>query len=353
MKKSISLLFALLLLSVVASALPGVKQYTPDFSGEYVFYRDKSFTTPSVVGFVYYNASTYGARYYCPADAKKQSAPRDISIYYTVDAENGSIEMTGERITGSDGSQDDADIVNYLHDLFYELAERRQKQDLQSAQPLVVSDDFVQFGGAVKITYNNVIPIFNVEKITAADGDAVLEVETIGALTSSGDSSFAYYKGVEGLPKDRERTTKLERGKRMPAQFGSQSVSIDSSWQKNMDNIWFLGDSALLSLTDISAPQLFKDSPEQYQEILLKKLSESTELSFSLWKHYRAESKGNTVKLTSVFYQPEKGDVTRDFKILTKKADGNYTLLSLTVFDSVYQKNRSYFNKILKSYKAE
>ena len=42
-----------------AAAVPGMVQYIPDFSGEYVYYSDRSFTRTSIVGFLYYNDSTY------------------------------------------------------------------------------------------------------------------------------------------------------------------------------------------------------------------------------------------------------------------------------------------------------
>ena len=54
----------------------------------------------------------------------------------------------------------------------------------------------------------------------------------------------------------------------------------------------------------------------------------------------------------NVFYQPESENVTRDFKIITQNKDGTISLLTLTIFDSVYQKNRSYFTKIIESYKV-
>jgi len=38
----------------------------PDASGEYVYYRDSSFNRESYIGFLYYDDSTYEARYYAP-----------------------------------------------------------------------------------------------------------------------------------------------------------------------------------------------------------------------------------------------------------------------------------------------
>ena len=55
----------------------------------------------------------------------------------------------------------------------------------------------------------------------------------------------------------------------------------------------------------------------------------------------------------NTFLQSDSNDLTRDFKIITKKQDGNFALVTFTVFDGVYQKNHAYFDSILKSYKVE
>ena len=49
----------------------------------------------------------------------------------------------------------------------------------------------------------------------------------------------------------------------------------------------------------------------------------------------------------NVFYEPDANSVTRDFKITRKTKDGDVVMI-LTVFDDVYQKNKSYFDAILK-----
>ncbi|MCR5622145.1 MAG: hypothetical protein K6G18_09840 [Treponema sp.] len=349
-KRFASVLLAAVLLCASASAIPLVKQYTPDFSGEFVYYRDNSFTSPSIIGIVYYNESTYGARYYCPADKAAQTVERDISIYFTIDAENNSIELTGENIFGSDGSQDDADIVNYLHDFFYEFAERRQKLDLQGPEAVTVTDDFAQFGGDVKITYNNLIPIFNMERLSTLDGDDVLYVETVGILTDSNDPAFSSYKGMMKLPKDKSRSfDKKAFAKAKQFSVGCQSVSLDDSWKQESDNMFLLGDNALLTLNEIARPELFKDSPDQFLEILMRKLSEGSSTSYTIWTKRKSCINGDSVKLDSIFWDPVEGNVTRDFKRLTKLSSGGYALLSLTVFDGVYSKKKSYFDKILGS----
>ncbi len=349
-KRFASVLLVAFLLCASAFAIPRVKQYTPDFSGEFVYYRDNSFVSPSFVGVIYYNESTYGARYYCPADKAAKTKERDISIYFTIDAENGSIEMTGENIFGSDGSQDDADIVNYLHDFFYEFAERRQKLDLLGPDSVTVTDEFAQFGGDVKITYNNLIPVFNMERLSTLDGKDVLCVDTVGILTDTNDPAFSYYKGIQGMPKDKSRSfDKKAFSKAKQFSVGKQTVSLDDSWKQENDNMFLLGDNALLTLTEITRPDLFKDSPDQFLTILMRKLSEGSSTSYTIWSKRKASSKENSVKLDSIFWEPVEGNVTRDFKRLTKLQGGGYALLSLTVFDGVYGKKKSYFDKILGS----
>lgn len=351
MKKRLSsLLCAACLLCASASALPLVKPYTPDFSGEFVYYRDRSFKTPSLVGIIYYNESTYGARYYCPADKAAKTEARDISIYFTIDSEHNSIELTGENILGSDGSQDDADIVNYLHDFFYEFAERRQRVELQGPEPVTVTDDFAQFGGDVKITYNTLIPIFNLEKLTALDGTEVLTVETVGILSDGSDPAFSYYKGTQTVPKDKSRSfDKKMFAKAKQVTVGCQSVSLDESWQQGTENMYLLGDNALLTLTEIARPDLFKDSPDQFLSILIRKLSEGSSTSYVLWPERKFSRREDSARLDSIFWEPTEGNVTRDFKRLTKLSGGGYALLSLTVFDGVYSRKKSYFDTIIGS----
>ena len=81
------------LFSVFAYSLPGMIQYIPDNSGEYVYYSDKSFTRQSIVGFLYYDDSTYAVRYYAPADSKNKLMAKDITLYFSVDPEANHLEL--------------------------------------------------------------------------------------------------------------------------------------------------------------------------------------------------------------------------------------------------------------------
>lgn len=349
--------FCCLLFAAVASlaaALPGVDRAIPDFSGEYVYYKDNTFKNESIVGFLYYDEATYAVRYYSPAAAAAKQPEKDITIYFSVNPDKAVLELTGETVVGSSDSADDVDIVNYLHDLFYEFSARRRKAPITDAVKLDVPQDFAQFGGTVTLSFNTRVPIFNLVSIKAVDGSPLFQLETAGLLADSADTSFASFKGVNGLPVDKKRAFSKNRSAKSAAlRFEEQSLAADTQWTQSMENLWLLGDSALVSMNVISIPAAFAEHPELFKELLIRKSCQGTTGSYALWQHAQVQEKGKAVTVTNVFYQPENGDVTRDFKVLTDIGGGRYAYLTLTVFDSIYQKNKSYFNKILKSYRAQ
>lgn len=348
-KKSAAGISVLLFACLSAFSLPGTQAYIPDTSGEYVFYRDKSFRTESVVGFLFYNEGAYAARYYAPPSKKNGGTEKDISVYVSVNPAAGTMELTGEKIQGA-VLPEDADIVNYLHDLLYEFASRRKKIALNSPEKVSSTQDFAQFGGSVTVLFNPFVPIFNIESIESADGESIFTIETSGMLTSSSDASFSAFKGIDGLPKDKKRTFKKKAASEMTAEFGAQKATLDSQWKQAMENLWLLGDSAILSMTTMAIPE--NTDAQTAKDSLVRRFSQSATLSYAVWQQRKITEEKNQTSIMNVFYQPESENTTRDFKIITISQDGIVSLLTLTVFDSIYQKNRAYFSTILKSYSA-
>ncbi|MCI5829525.1 MAG: hypothetical protein UHY90_06420 [Treponema sp.] len=340
---------AMFFLTAASYALPGVVQYIPDTSGEYVFYKDKSFKTETIVGFLYYNESTYAARIYSPANEKAKTTEKDITIYVNVDSSKAGFTMTGEKIDGSvDGNYE---LVNYLHDMLYEFAKRRQNITL-AKEIKTVDDDFNQFGGAVKIKFNSIVPLFNIEGISAADGSSVLQLETCGLLASSTDTSFTEFKGVSGLPKDKKRVFKKDKhAEDVEVSGGNQKITLDTQWKQSMQNLWLLGDYALLSINQMNLPANIE--ADHAFDILARRFSLGSTHSYVIWQQSKITKDEKQLSIMNVYFQPDTGNVTRDFKIITKNADGNFSMLAFTVFDGVYQKSRYYFDTILKSYKVE
>ncbi len=350
MKKFI---FTVLMILCVSSifALPGISSVIEDTSGEYVYYLDTSMDTPSLVGFIYYNPQTYAARFYNEANEK------DISIYITINPESETLDFTGEKIVGAKVLED-ANIVNYLHDMFYEFTSRRKKIEGFAKGSYVSEENFPQFYGNVRIKFNQCIPLFNLESIQSVDGNILFSLFTMGQLVSSDDQSFAQFKGVNGLtdeksikalPKDAKRKFKLKKSKSSSEYtYNSQKVTLDSGWAQSLDNLFFLGNAALITLTDSTFPE---DISFDTQKVFLeRKFSQSTNLSYALYNYRKFECTENTINLTNIYFQPETKNVTRDIKVLKRISDTTWAMFNLTVFDSVYQKHQKYFDSIVDSY---
>lgn len=356
-------------------SLPAVNSLLADSSGEYVYYSDKTFSdkSASIVGFIYYDDENYGMRYYSPAvnNSKSPRLEKDISVYIKLNSQNPNIEFLGERIIGTK-SPEDADIVNYLHDLFYEFAERQQKLEFpQETKTFSQNQNFPQFGGNVSLDFNIYIPIFNLESIKSSDGKILFQALTCGKLSNSQDSSFTDFKGVQGLPKDKKRNFKVSsKAKKLQVNFENninsqktsgklenqkivQNLTLDENWKQGMENLWLLGDYAILSLSLIQNPQQ-NSTQKNFGDFLIRRFIQSTNQSYALFPYLNLEQSQNSIKITNVFFEPQSENVTRDIKILTKISNSSetYALLTLTMFDNVYQKNKKYFTSILSTYKV-
>ena len=343
-------------------ALPGVSSYIPDASGEYVYYRDYSFKRESYIGFLYYDDGTYAARFYAPLDSEKQLPVQEVGILFSVDSSADHVEMTGERFTTAI-TPDDTDIVNYLHDMMYELTARRSKVENVTPETvaesktfldrgLAVNDDFMQFGGSVTILYDYLVPIFNVRKIISSEGKDLLRIVTAGLLVSSADSSFNDFSGLIEPLLDANEGEKISQKSEKQTYIlnrpnAVQSVTLDSLWQPSASNVWMFGNNALCSMNIISLPDSEK---QKFLDVLQRKLLLGTEESYSVWDRLAVSVSDSKISVAGYYYQNKTGAVTKDFKILTKLNDSEYGYINMTVFDSCYRKNYAYFDEILNSY---
>ena len=369
--------FRAALLAVFASlpvfSLPCVDSYLNDTSGEYVYYEDNTFLRKSYVGFLYYDDSAFSARYYAPADKDKKLPPKDVTILVSVEPNSNHLTITGEKIITSI-TPEDTDIVNYLHDLLYDFTEYRQKvwevspetvepSDKRSGaqfadRGIAVEEDYPQFGGKVSVLYDYLIPIFNIRKIVSSDGSVMLEAVTSGLLVSSNDKSFAEFSGFpdnlfsepvlgkSNLNAAEEKQSFIIKS----AQGVSQKIELDSLWQHTMENVWFLGDKAMISVNVVALPE---NGKEKYLDTLKRRMILGTENSYIVWKNLDLKVSDEKIEVSSYYYQNAAGKLTKDKKIFTKLSDSEYGFITFTVFESEYRKNHAYFDSILKSYHIE
>ncbi len=353
-----------------AFSLPGVNADIPDASGEYVYYRDYSFNRESYVGFLYYDDSTYEARYFAPPT--ESLAEKNIDLLFTVDPSKDRLELTGERFVVPP-QQDDIEIVNYIHDLIYELSARRgkagqsvlvdwskNKVDFMQAGK-IVSDNYEQFGGPVQMIYDAAVPIFNLKKIVDYAGKDALAVVTIGAIENSKDSSFAEFlpppKNQDGKSAKTVKNAQKEILKQR-IEIGKstalvQSVQADKNWSLSGQNVWTLGDSAIVSFQTLALPEESGLGSEKIAARLLRLFASSKKSAYCDWTLTSVHASGSEIKIATDTYNPKTKKFITDIKTLRAAAKNFYGCFSLAVYSQDYKANRGYFDKLAKSYSCK
>ncbi len=347
--KKIYVVLLLIFTSVNLFSIPGVQDIMPTESGEYIYYRDYTFTTETYIGFLQYDEGTYSIRYYAPNPGAGSS---EIELLISLDPEQDYVLMTGERIV-SKVTMDDNTTINYLHDMFYEFASRRKKitfpiedslntkalsNTLQQSKVLK-NEDYYQYGGEVSIEYDYAIPIFNLRSITN-NGEKLLEVVTMGRLIEQTDTSFWKFKGFPVLP-EKSQDNSLKQN------------NIDSLWTENETNFYFIENDALLYSYDIEiGADFFEGQKYGVYNYLSRELSLSNPPSFIFLPEQSMYEENNSLVISNVVYLPESNTYTKDTKIINHKSENTslYTLTALNAFYAYYFANEEYFKKKIKSF---
>lgn len=369
-KKIFSSFIFVFIISNFIFALPGFKPYLKDVSGDFVFYKDYTFKRESYVGFLMYDEGTYCARYFAPKNEEKPA--KEVKILFTVNTDKDFMELTGEKII-SGREADDTEVINYLHDMIYELNARRIKagsvapKDVDFSdddvpflrQGKIVADEFMQFGGDVKVVYDYVVPLFNVKAVYDYSGDAKFEVATIGRLTSSDDNSFDDFAGfaeLENFGKDAKKKSvaakKIKVSKKdvvVNKTEDGQVIALDSGWSRSMDNLWMRGNDAVISAIKVSKDFGMEEELQADLGFMLKQFLINASGVYRDWKSLFVDFDDEDIKFQSLVYQP--GKVTRNFIIIESEDEADdCAIMTLSVFENVYKKNSKYFNEILDSY---
>lgn len=335
-------------------ALPGITQEINDVSGQYVFYKDNSFERESYLGVIFYNESTYGFRFYSPEiKEKKNFQPEtDISVFFSIDPEKNPSDsyhfFTGEqRIPNLPRSKEEMDIVNYIHEFAYEIFPKRinagnlrEKKDIK--------DSLFQFGGNVTISYDPLIPVFNLSAISDSNGKKILELVTAGQLKSSEDTSFSTFKGIPAVSSDKSKKIAIKKGKADTIKFKSNdsvvSIKIDDKWTQKAENLWFYGDSAYLVINSL------KNLNDDSKKSLLRTFLLGVDNTYPDLSRIEITRKGSFNIISQIFYNQESSCFNKDIKIYDEKSE---SLIMLSAYLNTYKNNLKYFNEIINSINSE
>ena len=342
-------------------ALPGVTKKIPDLSGQFVYYEDKSFERESYFGIIFYDEGTYGLRYFAPSktDVKPLLPKKDIQILFSLDITKKYVELTGERIISAI-TPEDTDIINYLHDMLYELTARLQKASPNGfiEDKITVPQEFEQFGGEVKVNFDPLIPIFNVKSIEDSTGKIVFNLVTAGQLSSSSDENFSAFEGLPVKTEDQHSFSLNKKAEKQKITYKktsgfTQKITLDSQWTAKAENFYTLSNSAILAFDVIDLSKTDSAQKANVSNTLLQKFTLGTDGTYPYSQLQKLETSASGTKVSNLFFNDISKSFTRDFKILTQLDENHLAIMSLTVFQGVYSKNSKYFDSILKSYSAK
>ena len=344
-----------------AFALPGFTTSISDVSGEYVYFCDTTFYRSSYIGFLTYDNSTFAARYFAPKDEKAKLPAKSVEVYITVNPDSDHLEITGEKIGAV--SPEDTEIVNYLHDIMYELSARRKKAG--TVEPFLSGgkngflrdgaikkkEDFMQFGGRVTVYYDALLPLFNIKLIEDAAGKNVFYAVAAGRLRSSSDRSFMDFTGFPEKYADNRHVFKKTAGKKMNCTLSDgQRVTLDTNWTQQMENVWTCKDAAFLSAGTINqAAGGTAAMADGIPFTMARQLLLSMDGSYINLTDVKIAYTTAACTVESIVFQPTAGSVTKNFKTLTSK-EGGFYVFTMSVFYNIYAKHKTYFDAVKDSY---
>lgn len=359
--KKVILSLVLSTLAAASFALPGFKPFLPDLNGEYVYYKDNTFERESYIGLLCYDENTFQLRYYAP---KSSNLPEKIvATLITVDSSQNFMDIVGENVIEADySSEEDVDIVNYLHNLMYDFSAQRislgeltpQTENYKNnislqENGLKVSADLPQFGGDVYINYDCVIPFFNVKQISNPDGKVLFECVSLGKINSTEDTSFDRYVKIPESGRVKLNSVKPKKSKKMECSAGNQKITLDESWEHKSEIIWVQNNDAIISLATYQKP---KDNVPQlyFQYILIRLLLETKSDNIIDYASSEVIFTENGFRINATSFMPSASKTYYTIKYLTLNDEGDYDFMSFAATKSAYIQKCSYFDKILKTY---
>lgn len=360
MKKLLTTLLILSLTALSAFALPGFTPFIQDKAGDYVYYKDSSFERESYIGLLEYDQSTFQIRYYAPST--KTQAEKIVACLFTIDQVKNTFDMTGENVIIADyNNADDVDIVNYMHNILYDFSAKRinagviqpktegyKNNDTFKNNGLRTSAELTQFGGDVTVIYDVTIPFFNLKRIEDQKGKTLFECVEIGKISSTEDNNFDRFVVLPDVGKVKLNSVKQQKSKNINVQVKNQSITLDDSWTQKMENMYVQNDDAIITMVSY----INSAAPEYYNEYaILRSLLQSKDgYHITLDKVDVMFEKGN-LRIYSEQYLTAAQKLYYGIKYLTLNSDNNFDYLSFAALKSTYIMKRSYYDKILKSYK--
>lgn len=321
--------------------------------GGFVFYRDYSWKAPTWTGFLRYDDSTYASMLITP------STGTNVSILFRGEADDGSFVLTGQKII-SKITNNDVSAVNYLMQLITDMHSWKKlaltkgvPRDNPERSPLLPphvssSCEASMFGGEVQLIHAAEIPVFSLLSLHSPDGKPQLVLERSGMIQDGKDADFFAFKPGGGEKEANPFTLKTNSAAQEVV-VEDVRLSLDDQWMAVAENIFFLGDTAMLAVDTLDTAHLTLTA-DRIPLFLVRYFSTSTRFVWALPEKTHVTGSEKCFRIDNVFYDAESGLRSYDIKLCIPESNKNSIfVVSLTVGEATYRENRAYFDAILSS----
>lgn len=355
-KKFFSILF-LTVLSFSSFALPGFTNFIDDQNGEFVYYKDNTFTRECYIGILMYNDSAFQIRYYAP---KTSNLPeKNLAIAVSINPKSNFWDMTGEKIlSAKSNNPEDIQILNYLHDILYDFSSKRIKlnSNLEPKEQygktyldsgIKSKQVYDQFGGDVEITFDCTVPLFNIKTIKNKN-KIVLECVSFGIIKDANDKTFDDFKGINNSNRKTKSSTTFKTTKANLINNSVYKVNLDQNWTENDGGIFLLQQNGIMTISSMKY-ELPKNKNSKYifYSILRKALYSNSGL-YSLLNEAQISYKNSTIRLNFPVYTAP-NEFIQEFKdINVTKSDIN--IMTFACDNPCYLSNKKYIDSVISSF---
>ena len=307
-------------------------------SGDYLIYQDLSWKEPTWAGFLYYNDNTIGSFVYT------SNGKVFAKVLFSGEILNGEFVITGQNnISGINTDPAYTYAVNYLMEMLPKLYAWKSQNLIES---LIIKTgsktvDEEQFGGESEVKFQSYIPLFHVKEILDSNKEKAFELVEMGKIKD--EKTFFDFKPLEDAKPIASKFVLNSKAKKETRTVDGVKLSLDSQWKQIADNTFLMGNEAFLNVNTLDLKTI-PDIKGRETDFLIKYFSSSGKASKILAKNTDIKGTKQKFKIINSVYDIETKTIKHDIKLIIKKENSKYTVVSLTVDKSSYQKYKDYFD---------
>ena len=201
--------------------------------------------------------------------------------------------------------------------------------------------DEEQFGGESEVKFQSYIPLFHVKEILDSNKEKAFELVEMGKIKD--EKTFFDFKPLEDAKPLESKFALNSKAKKETKTVDGVKLSLDSQWKQIADNTFLMGNEAFLNVNTIDL-KTRPDIKGKEEDFLIKYFSSSGKASKILAKNTDIKGTKQKFKIINSVYDLETKSIKHDIKLVIKRENSKYTVVSLTVDKSSYQKYKDYFD---------